>query len=139
VREQEAAYRPVRLGEGLGVNTFVWGTVLTGFVILWSRADSREQEGGDDVDLIIQLVLGAVGGNLGGALLKNLSLGTVGNSIAGIVGGGLGGQILSAVLGGAGGAAAAGGGMLGNIAGGGIGGIVVMVIVGLIKNAMGKK
>lgn len=43
------------------------------------------------MDLIIQLVLGAIGGNLGGALLKNLSLGTIGNSIAGIVGGGLGG------------------------------------------------
>jgi uncharacterized membrane protein YeaQ/YmgE (transglycosylase-associated protein family) len=87
-------------------------------------------------DLIIQLVLGAIGGNIGGALMKNLSLGPLGNSIAGIVGGGLGGQILTAVLGGA---AASGGNMVGNIAGGGIGGIVVMIIVGLIKNMMAKK
>jgi uncharacterized membrane protein YeaQ/YmgE (transglycosylase-associated protein family) len=49
------------------------------------------------MDLIIQLLLGAVGGNIGGALFKNLSVGTLGNSIADIVGGGLGGQILSAV------------------------------------------
>lgn len=92
------------------------------------------------MDLIIQLVLGAIGGNIGGALLKEQSLGTLGNSIAGIVGGGIGGQILSAVLGGGADAAAgAGGGMLSSIAGGGIGGILLMAIVGFIKNAMAKK
>src|SRR5262249_34196256 len=47
------------------------------------------------INLIIQLVSGAVGGNIAGGLLKSLNLGPVGNSIAGIVGGGLGGQILS--------------------------------------------
>jgi uncharacterized membrane protein YeaQ/YmgE (transglycosylase-associated protein family) len=88
------------------------------------------------MDLIIQLILGALGGNLGGALLKNLSLGTLGNSIAGIVGGGLGGQILSAVLGGG---AAAGGSMVSSVAGGGVGGIVLMAVVGLIKNMMAKR
>jgi uncharacterized membrane protein YeaQ/YmgE (transglycosylase-associated protein family) len=86
------------------------------------------------MDLIIQLIIGAVGGNLGGALFKNLSLGTMGNSLAGIVGGGLGGQIISSVLG-----AGAAGGMVGNLAGGGIGGIVMMAVVALIKNAMAKK
>ena len=49
--------------------------------------------------LIIQLILGTVGGNIGGVLFKNISLGTLGNSIAGIVGGGLGAQVLSAALG----------------------------------------
>ena len=44
--------------------------------------------------LIIQLVSGAVGGNLAGKLMKNFSLGTLWNSIAGILGGGLGGQAL---------------------------------------------
>ena len=44
--------------------------------------------------IIIQLISGAVGGNVAGALMKNLSLGTLGNSIAGILGGGLGGQML---------------------------------------------
>lgn len=45
--------------------------------------------------LIISLVTGAVGGNAAGAVLKKFSLGTTGNSIAGILGGGLGGIILS--------------------------------------------
>ena len=44
--------------------------------------------------LILQLVTGALGGNVAGKLLKNLSLGTVGNSLVGIIGGGLGGQLL---------------------------------------------
>ena len=52
---------------------------------------------------IISLISGAVGGNIAGGVLKEQSLGTLGNSIAGIVGGGIGGQLLSAlgVLGGA--------------------------------------
>ncbi len=50
------------------------------------------------INLIIQLVSGAVGGNIAGGLMKSLSLGPVGNSIAGIVGGGLGGQILSMLM-----------------------------------------
>jgi len=93
--------------------------------------------------LIIQLVTGAVGGNVAGKLLKNLSLGTVGNSISGILGGGLGGYLLSML--GLGGAAATGaeGGLdissiLGSVAGGGVGGGVVMAIIGAIKNAMAK-
>jgi uncharacterized membrane protein YeaQ/YmgE (transglycosylase-associated protein family) len=89
-----------------------------------------------NMDLIIQLALGAIGGNVGGALLKNLSLGPIGNSLAGIVGGGLGGQLLSMVMGSG---ANAGGNTVSSIAGGGIGGIVVMAIVGLIKNVMAKK
>ena len=89
--------------------------------------------------LIIQLVTGALGGNVAGKLLKNLSLGTAGNSIVGILGGGLGGQLLG-MLGM--GAAAEGGmdmsGILGSVAGGGVGGGVLMVIIGAIKNAMSK-
>jgi len=57
---------------------------------------------------IISLVSGAAGGNIAGALLKNFSLGTLGNSIAGIGGGG------------------------------GIGGAILLIIVGLIKNMAGK-
>ena len=48
----------------------------------------------DLLPLIIQLASGAVGGNVAGSLMKNMSLGTLGNSLAGILGGGLGGQIL---------------------------------------------
>ena len=38
--------------------------------------------------LLINLVSGAVGGNVAGGLLKNLNQGTLINSISGIVGGG---------------------------------------------------
>jgi uncharacterized membrane protein YeaQ/YmgE (transglycosylase-associated protein family) len=94
--------------------------------------------------ILTQLVIGAVGGNAAGAVLKNQSLGTIGNTIAGVIGGGLGGQILGQIMANpmaadaAAGAAAAGGGMIENIAGGGIGGAVVMVVVGIIKNMMNK-
>lgn len=96
----------------------------------------------DIVGLLIQLISGAVGGNIGGALFKNLSLGTAGNSIVGILGGGLGGQIL-AMLGLGGGGAAAGaldlGSIVSSIAGGGVGGVVLMAIIGVLKQVFGKR
>ena len=46
------------------------------------------------LDIIIGLISGAVGGNVAGAAMKENSLGTIGNSIAGIVGGGAGAGIL---------------------------------------------
>ena len=82
--------------------------------------------------LLIQLISGAVGGNVAGAALKNLSLGTVGNSIAGILGGGIGGQLLAFI--GAGGLD----GIAGSLASGGVGGAVLMAIIGVIKNASAK-
>ena len=90
--------------------------------------------------LIISLISGAAGGNIVGKLLKNLDLGPLGNSIAGIVGGGLGSQIIAAM--GAGGAdAAAGmdiGSIISSVASGGVGGGVVMAIVGILKKMMAK-
>lgn len=94
----------------------------------------------DITALIIQLIIGAIGGNAAGAVMKDKSLGTLGNTIAGVIGGGVGGQLLDAVLGGgvADATAAAGGTDIGNIiqqvAGGGIGGAILMVIAGYIKN-----
>jgi uncharacterized membrane protein YeaQ/YmgE (transglycosylase-associated protein family) len=38
------------------------------------------------INLIIQLIAGAVGGNAAGAATKDVSLGTLGNTIAGAVG-----------------------------------------------------
>ena len=38
--------------------------------------------------LIIELIIGAIGGNAAGAVMKDKSLGTLGNTIAGVVGGG---------------------------------------------------
>ena len=95
------------------------------------------------VALIIQLLSGAAGGNLAGALLKKFSLGGLGNSIVGILGGGLGGQLLGMIgAGGAEGAAATSGLDLGSIissvAGGGVGGGVLMAIIGVIRQAMSK-
>ena len=75
------------------------------------------------ISLIIEAISGAVGGNVAGAAMKENSLGTVGNSIAGILGGGAGGMILQAIMGGS---SAAGGGsldmntILSNVAGGGV-------------------
>ena len=92
------------------------------------------------ISLIIQVISGAVGGNVAGAAMKESSLGTLGNSIAGIVGGGVGGTLLQMVMG----TAASGGGLdlqsiLANVAGGGVGGAILMAIIGIIKNQMAKK
>ena len=96
------------------------------------------------VALIVQLLSGAAGGNIAGALLKQFDLGPVGNSLVGILGGGLGGQLLGML--GAGGAgvvapAASGldlGSLISSIAGGGVGGGALMIIVGLIRQMMAK-
>jgi uncharacterized membrane protein YeaQ/YmgE (transglycosylase-associated protein family) len=90
--------------------------------------------------LIIQLLSGAIGGNLVASLKKDLSLGTFWNSIAGIVGGGLGAQVLGML-----GVPISGegsldiGGIVGSILGGGVGGGILIAIVGMIKQAMAKK
>lgn len=93
-----------------------------------------------DLGLIIQLISGAIGGNLAGTQLKEKSLGTAGNSLAGLVGGGLGGQILTAVLGlGAGGAGGLDiGALVSQFAGGGVSGALLTVIVALIKAKFAK-
>ncbi len=93
----------------------------------------------DYVPLLIQLISGALGGNIAGSLLKNVSLGTLGNSIAGIVGGGVAGQILEQVFH----TAVAGGALdpvsiITQIVVGGVGGGVLMAIVGAIRNAVAK-
>jgi uncharacterized membrane protein YeaQ/YmgE (transglycosylase-associated protein family) len=89
--------------------------------------------------ILIQLVCGAVGGNAAASVKKDISLGTVGNSIAGILGGGLGGQLLGLLGVATGGTGTDLGSIIGSIAGGGVGGGILMIIVGLIKNAMAKK
>ena len=89
---------------------------------------------------------GRGGGNIAGAILKNLNLGPIGNSIAGIVGGGIGGQLLNMVISSAGASAVAGAtssgldlsSILSSVGGGGVGGAIVMAIVGLIKSQMSK-
>lgn len=93
------------------------------------------------IDLIIQLISGAVGGNLAGSVLKNVNLGVLWNSIAGVVGGGLAGQVLGPMLGI--GAKSMASGMdpmsiIMSILNGGVGGGVLMAIVGMIKQMTSK-
>jgi uncharacterized membrane protein YeaQ/YmgE (transglycosylase-associated protein family) len=89
--------------------------------------------------VLIQLISGAVGGNAAGSLMKDKSLGTIGNSIAGIIGGGLGGQLLGLLGLGTETGGTDIGSIIGSLAGGGVGGGVLMAIVGMIKSAMSKK
>jgi uncharacterized membrane protein YeaQ/YmgE (transglycosylase-associated protein family) len=91
--------------------------------------------------LIISLIAGAVGGNGAGAILKNLSLGTLGNSIIGILGGGLGTALLGMLTGGDPAAAAGGldiGSIVSSLVSGGAGGGVLLAIVGVLKNMLAK-
>ena len=90
--------------------------------------------------LIINLLGGAVGGNIAGKLLKNYDLGTLWNSVVGILGGGLGAQLLSSlgVLGGASGGALDLGSIVTNVLSSGVGGGVLLIIVGLVKSLLKK-
>jgi hypothetical protein len=91
------------------------------------------------INLIIQLIAGALGGNAAGASMKNIDLGALGNTIAGALGGAGGGTLLTALLPMLQGAASGNvdiGALLGQAVGGGIAGAVVTAIVGLVKNAM---
>jgi hypothetical protein len=96
----------------------------------------------DILSLIIQLVLGAVGGNGAGAALKQYSLGTTGNTIAGAVGGLILGQILERTMGMPAADAAAAANSIGSIVqdviGGAAGGGILTIIVGIIKQMMNK-
>ena len=88
---------------------------------------------------IIKLGGGALGGNVFGAIFKKLSLGGLGNSLAGILGGGIGGTLLNQL--GIGAAANSGmdlGSILSNVGASGAGGGVFMLIIGMIKKVMGK-
>lgn len=95
-----------------------------------------------DLSLIIQLLSGALGGNVAGKLMKESSLGTLWNSVAGIAGGGIGGQVLGMLGMGAASAAGSGamdiGSIISSVAGGGVGGGIVMAVIGIIKKMMAK-
>lgn len=90
------------------------------------------------INLIIQIIAGALGGNAAGATMKNLDLGTLGNTIAGAVGGAGGGTLLTALLPMLQSAAnnVDIGTVVGQAVGGGVTGAILTAIVGIIKNAM---
>jgi uncharacterized membrane protein YeaQ/YmgE (transglycosylase-associated protein family) len=52
----------------------------------------------DAMSLILNLISGALGGNAAGAAMPDKSLGTLGNSLAGMLGGGIGGAILQGLV-----------------------------------------
>ena len=90
------------------------------------------------ISLLISLVSGAAGGNVAGALFKNISMGTLWNSVAGIAGGGIGAKLLGLVV-----PALMGGGLdigsiVGQVLGGGVGGGALMAVVSMIRSAMAK-
>jgi hypothetical protein len=91
------------------------------------------------INLIIQIIAGAIGGNAAGSAMKNISLGGTGNSIAGAIGGlGLGqlAGLVIPMLQGTGGVDI--GSIIGQVVGGGVGGAILTAIVGAIKNGMNK-
>ena len=94
---------------------------------------------GMDMSMIIQIVAGLVGGNAVGAGLKNLSLGTVENSIAGAVGG-----LVSSFLAGKPGLGADAvanldiSGIIQSVVTGGAGGALLTAILGMVKKAVAK-
>ncbi len=88
--------------------------------------------------IVIQLVAGLLGGNLAGSGLKEKSLGSTGNSIAGALGGlGLG-QLLPLLGLGGGGSATDIGSLLTSVLGGGGGGAILTALAGTLLKG-GKK
>lgn len=90
----------------------------------------------DLVTTLVQLISGAIGGNVAAGILKKVSLGPVGNSIVGILGGGIGGVILHALGVGAASSGVNAGTVIGGMAAGGIGGGALLAIVGAVRGAM---
>ena len=99
----------------------------------------------DLVGILVQLIAGGVGGNGIAAVLKQVNLGPVGNTIAGAIGGWAGTWLasmipgLSDLVGGAAAATGSGGLDIGALAGQGVTGLVggglLTAIAGMIKNA----
>lgn len=77
---------------------------------------------GNIISIILQLISGGIGGTGAGKAMPKLSLGKIGDIIAGILGGLGGCQLLSALD-----------------LGGGVGGGALMAIIGAIKNILGAK
>ena len=91
------------------------------------------------INLIIQLIAGALGGNVVGAELKNVDLGAIGNSIIGAIGGAAGGTFLTGLiplLHGTVHTVDISSIIIGQAAGGAVSGVILTAIVGLIKNAI---
>ena len=80
------------------------------------------------ISWLLTLISGAVGGNIGGALIKDQSLGPIVNSVLGLIGGVGGSQLLGAL----GGVQSLG--QIGNIGVSGVVGALLPIIIGILKN-----
>lgn len=96
------------------------------------------------INLIIALIGGGVGGNVAGAALPEKTLGTLGNTIAGLIGGGAGNFLLTA-LGVLASTKTPGASeldlssILASLGVGGVSGGALTAIIALIKDALQKK
>src|ERR1700716_1572238 len=88
------------------------------------------------INLLIQIISGAIGGNVAAGAAKNIDLGTLGNTLAGAIGGGAGEQILGMLIPLLANSASTPdiGSIVGQVAGGGVAGGVLTAIVGALKN-----
>lgn len=104
-------------------------------VFLSGRERKRQME-----QLIVNLLVGAAGGNALGAAAPGLNMGTITNTITGLIGGGVLSQIAPAILSILTGAAHDGSydvtSVTTQIIGSGAGGAILTAIVGLIKNRL---
>ena len=90
------------------------------------------------VQILINLIAGALGGLGTGKASPNFDLGTIGNIISGLVGGGVLGQIVTLALPSVMAAAQSGNlsvsGVISQVIAGGAGGAILTAIIGAIKN-----
>ena len=89
------------------------------------------------ISLLVQIISGAIGGNLAG--MTKQSLGTGLNTLIGGIGGLVLGQIVSALTGTPGGEALDVAAVGSNIVGGGVGGLLLTWVIGFIKSKMAAK
>ena len=80
--------------------------------------------------LATNLLSGVAGGNIAGLLFRKISLGIMGNTLAGIVGSILGAQILGAVP------ITGLSDILGQLLSGGLGGGITMIFIGLVRKSV---
>jgi len=88
------------------------------------------------IGLIIQLAAGLIGGTVVGSRMENVTLGGLGNAVAGALGGLGGGWILGALVPELSGESMDLGTIIGQVVSSGAGGALLTIIAGLIKSAL---
>jgi hypothetical protein len=94
----------------------------------------------DITTLVVHLVSGVIGAIIAGALFRGLSLGGLGNAVAGLIGGGVGGALLTTLFALPEASFAAGMEPMTNVyqaAAGAGSGLVVMIVLGILRSIFG--